>query len=90
MLQTLGKIKKEKLSPDDAFFASAQDKTLTAVMTRLNGETKKIGIFSLKSQKAEVKIDIPDGTYQNLIDGSEIKVTDGTISTDGNPIIFTA
>ena len=90
LLQTLGKIKKEKLSPDDAFFASAQDKTHTAVMTRLNGETKKIGIFSLKSQKAEVKIDIPDGTYQNLIDGSEIKVTDGTISTDGNPIIFTA
>ena len=90
LLQTLGKIKKEKLSPDDAFFACAQDETHTAVMTRLNGETKKIGIFSLKSQKAEVKIDIPDGTYQNLIDGSEIKVTDGTISTDGNPIIFTA
>ena len=85
-----GKIKKEKLSPDDAFFACAQDETHTAVMTRLNGESKKIGVFSLRSQKAEVKIDIPDGTYQNLIDGSEIRVTDGTISTDGNPIIFTA
>ena len=90
LLQTLGKIKKERLSPDDAFFAYAQDETHTAVMTRLNGETKKIGVFSLKSQKAAVKIDVPDGTYQNLIDGSEIKVMDGTISTDGNPIIFTA
>ena len=87
-LQTLGKIKKEMLSPDDAFFSYAQDDTHTAVMTRLNGETKKFGIFSLRSQKTEVRIDIPDGTYKNHIDGSEINISGGTLFTNGNPIIL--
>ena len=88
LLQKLAQIKKETLSPDDAFFAYAQDESHTAVMTRLNGESKKIGIFNLKSQKAEVKLDIPDGTYKNLIDGTDLCVTDSTLTMEGKPIII--
>ncbi|MBQ6502947.1 MAG: hypothetical protein IJI57_03425 [Flexilinea sp.] len=88
LLQKLAQIKKETLSPDDAFFAYSQDESHTAVMTRLNGESKKIGIFNLKSQKAEVKLDIPDGTYKNLIDGTDLCVTDSTLTMEGKPIII--
>ena len=89
LLQTLAQIKRENLSADDAFFAVAVDESKTAIMTRLNKDAKKIGVFSLKSLPAEIKLDIPDGVYQNLITGSDIHVADGTLSTDGKPIIFT-
>ena len=89
LLQTLAQIKRENLSADDAFFAAAVDESKTAIMTRLNKDAKKIGVFSLKSQPVEIKLDIPDGVYKNLITGSDIHVADGTLRTDGKPIIFT-
>ena len=89
LLQTLSRIKHEELAADDAFFASAADESRTAVMTRVNQTAKKIGIFSLKSQPAAVQLDVPDGTYTNLIDGSEIEITNGTFQTQGKPVIFT-
>ena len=89
LLQTLKQIKKEHLSFDDAFFANAVDGSKTAIMTRLNKDAKKIGVFSLRSLPAEIKLDIPDGVYQNLIAGTDIHVSEGTLMTDGKPIIFT-
>ena len=89
LLQTLAQIKKEYLSADDAFFATAINESKTAVMIRFNKESKKIGIFSLKSQPAEVKLEVPDGTYQNLVTGTDIHISDGSLTTDGKPIIFT-
>lgn len=89
LLRKLSDIKHNILEPDDAFFASAQDETDTAVMTRLGENGKKIGIFCLKSRPAKVHTDIPDGTYQNLIDGKNITISDGTFLTTGDPVIFT-
>ena len=88
LLQTLAGIKKEVLDADDAFFAYAQDDTHTAVMTRMNKKGKKIGVFSLKSHPAAVEVDVPDGTYQNLIDGSPVTVSGQQLTTEGKPIIF--
>ena len=89
LLQTAAHIKKTVLSPDDAFFAEALDETKTAVMTRLSRGIRKIGIFSLKSKPAEVSVNVPDGRYKNLLDGSEINVLNGILSVDGKPVIFT-
>lgn len=88
LLQRLAEIKKETLSADDAFFAFADDGSDTAVMTRLNEESKKIGVFCLKSIPVEIQLDVPDGTYTNLIDGTEITVSNGTMKTEGKPIII--
>ncbi|MBE7004204.1 MAG: alpha-amylase [Ruminococcaceae bacterium] len=89
LLQTLSRIKHENLAPDDAFFARAMDKTDVAVMTRLNGNTKKVGIFSLGGRAVSVELDVPDGSYVNLIDGSRVTVLQGALRCDGKPIIFT-
>ena len=88
LLQTLYGIKKGYLSPDDKFHASALNDTKTAVMTRVNENAKKIGIFSLKSIPVEVPVDLPDGHYTNLIDNQTITVKDGKISSQGKPIII--
>ena len=64
------------------------DKTDVAVMTRENKRACKIGIFSLKSRPVSVELDVPDGSYVNLIDGSRVSVLLGSMRCDGKPIIF--
>ncbi|MBE7008312.1 MAG: alpha-amylase [Ruminococcaceae bacterium] len=88
LLQTLARVKHDSLAPDDAFFARAMDKTGVAVMTRVNKDAKKIGIFSLKSRAVSVELDVPDGSYVNLIDGTRVTVLQGSLRCDGKPIIF--
>ena len=88
LMQKLSSIKHEVLSGDDMFFAAALDDKDIAVMKRLNGSAEKIGIFSLKSKSAEVDVDVPDGSYRNLIDGMPVSVTGGKVRCAGTPIIF--
>lgn len=88
LLQKLALIKKECLSPDDAFFAAALDDSKTAIMTRVSADGKKIGVFSLKSLETDVRLDVPDGEYQNLIDGSIVTVSTGILHTRGTPVIL--
>ena len=88
LLQSLSRIKHEALGMDDAFFARADDREDIAVMTRLDGKARKIGIFSLRSRASAVALDVPDGCYVNLIDGSDAVVKNGMLDCDGSPVIF--
>ena len=88
MLRHLSDIKHSALDADDAFDAQADDGNDIAVLLRQNGKRKKIGVFSLKSKHAEVKVSAPDGTYCNLIDGGTVRVSEGKLSCEGKPVIF--
>ena len=57
-------------------------------MLRQNAKRKKIGVFSLKSRGAEAAVPAPDGTYENLDDGTCVTVTDGKLLCEGKPVIF--
>ena len=46
------------------------------------------GIFSFKGNTAEVKVDLEDGNYVNLIDGEMIKVEAEKVYCIGKPIII--
>lgn len=48
----------------------------------------RIGIFSLKSQNGIAKVNLNDGKYSNLLDGSEINVKRGVVEVNQNPIII--
>ena len=65
------------------------DKTDVAVMTRENKRACKIGIFSLKSRPVSVELDVPDGSYVNLIDHTRVTVRNGSLRCDGKPVLFT-
>ena len=88
LLKILGKIRHQEFSPEDAFFADALDDQNIAVMKRVNQSGVIYGIFSLKSEAADIAVDLPDGSYTNLIDGSKITVSQGTLHTEGIPIII--
>ena len=88
LMQSLYRIRKVFLSPNDIFHAIALNETKTAVMTRTNEDSQKVGIFSLKSIPTEVSVDLPDGHYTNLLDNSDLTVSNGILSTQGQPIII--
>ena len=74
----------------DYFVASADDEHNIAVLERGGDGKRFFGVFSLRSECAEVKIEAPDGEYENLIDSSRVTVKDSRIRSDGRPIIFEA
>ncbi len=87
-LRRLSDLKHTVLDADDAFEACADDEHDIAVLLRQNEKRKKIGVFSLKSACAEVKVDAPDGCYENLIDGTTVRVEDSLLYCEGRPIVF--
>ena len=71
----LDTIKKTVLDDDDYFKADADDENDIAILERDNNRSKKVGIFSLKSKSADVKVDLPDGDYKNEISGETVTVS---------------
>lgn len=90
LLQTLIHIKKQQFGVSDYFFASADDDNDIAVMERGSAGRKCVGVFSLKAKSETVTVDLPDGNYENLIDGTVKTVKDGQMEIDGTPVILTA
>ena len=86
LMQTLYKLKQQTLSPDDLFSAEADEADHIAVMTRDDGRTRKIGVFSLRGLPGEVSVDLPDGAYSDLLSGAKAEVRGGKLSCSGEPI----
>ena len=84
----LDTIKKTVLDDDDYFKADADDENDIAILERDNNKSKKVGIFSLKSKSADVKVDLPDGDYKNEISGETVAVSNGKVHCNGNAIII--
>lgn len=90
LMRRLAQVKREHLGADDDFIAAADDEHGVAVLFRANAQGKKLGVFSLRSESAEVAVDIADGDHVNLIDGGTVTVRDGRLRTDGKPIVLKA
>ena len=89
LLRRLSAIKHETLSAQDSFRAKSDDRHHIAILERDDGERVCVGLFSLHGESAAVPVTAPDGRYENLIDGSEILVENGTSFCAGKPVIFT-
>ena len=42
----------------------------------------------LKARRANIKVDLEDGEYTNLIDGSKVTVKSERMKTEGKPVIL--
>ena len=88
LLRKLYDLKKSILSSDDYFMGTADDENDIAVLERDNNTTRKLGVFSLKAKAADVKVSLPDGIYNNCINGMRIPIEDGILHCDGSPVIL--
>ena len=58
-------------------------------MQRFGPARRCVGVFSLRAESASVQVDLPDGVYENQIDGSEVTVENGRLLCAGSPLILT-
>lgn len=90
LMTRLARIKHEVLGCADGFGAHADGEHDSAVLVREGAWGKAVGAFSLRGEAHSVPVDVPDGSYVNLLDDRKIEVRGGSVETDGRPIIFAA
>ena len=73
---------------DDWFRAEGDSEQDIAVLRRGNREHRFLGVFSLKSDRGEVALDLADGSYEDLIDGEMVEIRGGKIRCEVRPIII--
>lgn len=90
LMHRLYEIKRERFGCEDYFLAAGDDKNNIAVLERGGSDKRFIGVFSLRSLSAEVSVDLPDGTYPELISGASVEVRGGKLQCAGRPMILEA
>lgn len=88
LFANLYKFKKQVLSDEDYFKGRADDANHIAILERDDNLNRKIGIFSLKGMSGDVKVDLPDGSYLNRLDGNTVSVSDGVMRCNGDPVVI--
>ncbi|KGE18844.1 alpha-amylase family glycosyl hydrolase [Paenibacillus wynnii] len=88
LFKALYPIKKKDILAHGTCHLRATDTDDIIVGTYTWGEQKLVGVFSMKGKSAEVETDLPDGVYLNLIDDSEVIVTQGKLHCKAEPIII--
>ena len=80
-------LKKHPLMTDSAYTVQALPRGVLYAVHR-KGNRRLAGVFSVRGAKALVRVDVPDGWYENLFDGGRVEVKDGRVSCRGVPIII--
>ena len=88
-MQTLYKIRKDSIFTDSEYTVNSPcEGVITAVHNSKDG--KILGVFPVDSNNALVNVDVPDGTYLDLISGKDVEVHFGMMSIADEPMIFKA
>ncbi len=80
-------LKKHPLMADSAYTVQALPGDVLYAVHRKGGR-RLAGVFSVRGGKALVRVDVPDGWYENLFDGGRVEVKDARVSCRGVPIII--
>lgn len=88
LLKALMRIKKMPIVLDGWFSLDlpVKDSLVKAEYTAKDGE-RLIGLFNMRVLKGEIALDLPDGTYENLLGGA-ITVSDGKAAFPAKPVII--
>jgi len=87
LMQKLYQIKKTPLFASSVYHAEALGNNVLFA-SHADSEHEIAGIFCTTGTAAAVKVSMPDGSYKNMIDGKNIQVECGILSTTGEPIIM--
>lgn len=90
-LKKLRGIKKMPIFARGAYELGTDEAGETIIGRYRDGDEMMVGLFCSRSQAQNVKVDlwdVPDGTYENLIDGEKISVRDGVLKAEGRPVIM--
>lgn len=90
-MRKLYDIKKMPIVLEGAYELAVDDMGETIIGRYAGKEEMLVGCFCTRSQSANVKLeqwDVPDGRYENLLDGEIVSVKDGILTVTGRPVMF--
>lgn len=87
LIKSLSTIKKKDIYEYGNFDVNFQEKNI-AYLTYTYKNMHSIGLFTFEKENVTVDVSLKDGIYTNLIDNSEIAVTNGKITLNSCPIII--
>lgn len=87
LLRRLGELKRDPLFTHGAFEARALPGDV-ALAFYTQSSRRLAGLFPLRGEACLADAGLPDGRYENLLDGSTVEVTRGRVSTDGESVIL--
>ncbi len=87
-MSKLYEFKKNPVLANSTYTLNAFDAEDIMVGMHIDGDKKLVGIFNLKGKKAEVPVELKDGSYINLLTGENVTVTNGKVCSGGQPIII--
>ena len=90
LMSRLYKFKKNPILTNSTYSLTAHDAEDILVGMHVSDDKKLVGIFNFKGTKAEVDVELADGTYTNLVTEEQVSVKNGKVYSDGNPIIIEA
>ena len=82
----LAALKRHPLMAEGSYTLSAYGQALLAGYRR--DSRRLIGLFSLDGGPTRVQVDLPDGAFENLLDGRPVRVECGLLTTDGEPVVI--
>ena len=86
LLKTLIALKKDPLFSDGVYTLEAKPHDLIVSTWTLSGR-QAVGVFSMKGAPAEVEAPLGNGSYQNALNGETVRVQNGTLFSNGEPIV---
>ena len=87
LLQALARIKRHPLMRDGSYTVRDGGNGVIAAEYRL-GNQRLLGLFCTAGKGGLVRMNLPDGSYPNLLGGSVVQAEAGQVSIDGQPMIF--
>ena len=88
LIARLAEIKKNPLLTNSSYHLTAFDEKNVLLGTHTTGDRKMVGVFSFSRKCMDVAVELPDGVYQNMIDGSDAEVKNGKLRSKPSPIII--
>ena len=88
MLQRLQRFKREAAVREGSYDLAAAAESETVIGYYRLGNERLTGIFCLDGKAAKVAVDLPDGSYRNLLDDKEYQIREGMLETRSLPILF--
>lgn len=85
-LRRLYEIKQDGIFADSTYCVKACPRDVL-VATHKKEDRVLVGVFSFRAEASLVDVDLPDGTYENLLGGTA-EVHEGRVATDGEPFIL--
>ncbi len=89
LIRKLCAIKKHPLLSSGAYRVETQPGDILCASYR-EGERQIVGVFSVSGKPSWAQAKVPDGRYENMMDGGWVEVSGGRLQYRGTPIIFEA